>query len=93
MPFALRLLLTAFTLAVTSDPALTVQAETALPRYAFTPGQELTYRIDWSNTTKAKNRTLSDVDRHDIKIWVERQNADGSFHLIFSRRHCRYANP
>jgi len=39
--------------------------------------------MDWTNTTKTKSGPRTDFDRHEIKIWVERQNTDGSFHLIF----------
>ena len=82
MPATLHLLLTMFALAVTSgSPA---HVESAPPRYAFKAGQELTCEMNWTNTTHAKSGLLIDEDHHAMKIFVERENLDGSFHLILS---------
>lgn len=58
----------------------------ALPRYALTPGQELTYRSVFSTKYWKGDRTGLVSDRIDVTVWIIRANPDGSRRLVFRQR-------
>ena len=84
MPAAFRLLFTAFTLSLVS--ASTAVTQPALPRYAFRPGQEITYRTDWSTKYSQGDLTGQTDEAETMTVWVLHANADGSFRLVVRAR-------
>ena len=57
-----------------------------VPRYRFEPGQELTYRIDWTIRYSAVDRTALHDDYTDVVARVVRKNADGSYRIVVGWR-------
>jgi hypothetical protein len=57
-----------------------------VPRYRFEPGQELTYRIDWTIRYTAPDRTALHDDFTDAVARVVRKNGDGSYRIVVSWR-------
>jgi peroxiredoxin len=69
-------------------PARAADEDThAVPRYRLKVGQELTYR-QTSEFKYGKGATAGSLgSRADWDVWVVRQNADGSWHLVLRSSH------
>jgi len=53
-----------------------------VPQYRFVPGQELSYRIDWTIRYSAPDRSALHDDYADAVARVVRKNGDGSYRML-----------
>jgi thiol-disulfide isomerase/thioredoxin len=73
--------------AAETEGALSTSADA--PRYELVPGQELTYRLNWSTSYQKGDRRSVIDERTDVTVWVLRANGDGSRRLGFRETEAR----
>src|SRR4051812_20622174 len=59
---------------------------TGVPRYAFVPGRELTYRSTSSARHWKDDKTSEFDSRGDVTVWVTAANPGGTYRLVIRQR-------